>query len=259
MSSIIVITGTDPRHQYFIDQLAECFQLSAIFCESPHYPTPEFINDKDREIWDWFFKRREEYELKTFESHKNKSQKNTPPITTLQRGEIHSEKFIDRLKQLKPDFIAIFGTSIFKPPYLENFSSITFNLHLGLPQYYRGSSCNFWPIHDLQLKHLGATVHQINSGIDTGMIAVQKHTALEKGDDEQTLAGKTILIGVQLMIKTIHRWQNGTLELTPSNMAGPLYKIKDFDTKSIARVKEFVQTGQLKNQINLLDSNERSI
>jgi len=259
MSSIVVITGADPRHQYFIDRLAESFQLSAVFCESPHYPTPSFTNDDDRKVWDWFFNRREEYELKNFESHKSKSQKNIPPTTTLQAGEIHSEKFIDKLQRLKPDFIAIFGTSIFQSLYLENFSSITFNLHLGLPQYYRGSSCNFWPIHDLQLEHLGATVHQINSGIDTGMIAVQKHTPLETGDDEQTLAGKTILIGVQLMIDVIHRWQNGTLELTPSDMAGPLYRIKDFDTRSIARVKEFVQTGQLKDQINRLLSNERSI
>ncbi len=255
MNNIIVITGTHARHQYFIDRLAECFQLSAVFCENFIYPTPTFQTDKDQNNWDWFFDRRDEYEKNTFATHHDKSA--LPPSTTLEPGEIHSEQFIDRLKELKPDFIAIFGTSIFKKSYLDIFSPITFNLHLGLPQYYRGSSCNFWPIHDLRIEHLGATVHQINSGIDTGNIAAQKNTPLEEHDDEQTLAGRTMQIGVQLMIDVINSWQEGKLELTPSKMVGQLYKISDFKTSAIERVRESVESGKLKKRIAELNSQEK--
>ena len=88
---------------------------------------------------------------------------------------------------------------------LSNFPGCIFNLHVGIPAYYRGSSCNFWPIHNSDLKNLGATVHIIEKGIDTGKIAGAKPITLEPKDNEQTLMLKTLQRGTQLMDETIDK------------------------------------------------------
>jgi len=256
-NNIVVITGSQTHHRYFVDRLNSRFQLSAVFYENYSYPSPEHSNSEDQKLWDWYFDRRKKYEEKIFKSFLNGSFQNQATKTTLQSGEIHSKEFINHLKELNPGFIAIFGTSIFKKPYLDIFSSMTFNLHLGLPQFYRGSSCNFWPLYDLKPEHMGATVHQIDSGIDTGKIAGQKNISLDEYDDEQTLSGKTILAGVQIMIDVIDRWRTGKLDLKPSDIRGKLYKKSDFKVDSIRKVKEYVQSGNLRRRIIELNSKEQ--
>ena len=41
---------------------------------------------------------------------------------------------------------------------------------MGLSPYYRGSSCNFWALFDRRPTYVGATVHLLSKGIDTGDI-----------------------------------------------------------------------------------------
>ena len=44
------------------------------------------------------------------------------------------------------------------------------NIHMGLSPYYRGSSCNFWAVYDDNPHSVGATIHRISKGLDSGPI-----------------------------------------------------------------------------------------
>ena len=159
-------------------------------------------------------------------------------------------KYIDP-KKLKILVAVCFGIGLLHETILSNFPDIIFNLHVGIPEYYRGSSCNFWPIYNSDLKNLGATVHLIEKGIDTGKIAGAKSIILEPKDNEQTLMLKTLQGGTQLMDETIDKWKKGRLSLKQQTRKGKLYKMKDLKPLAILKVKNMVESGELQYLIEL--------
>ncbi|QPJ65600.1 MAG: hypothetical protein G3M78_09420 [Candidatus Nitrohelix vancouverensis] len=255
--NIIVITGDQLRHKYFVNQLNARFPLAAVFHESFHYPEQSSSIDENQLAWDWFFSRREAYEQDHFASSESLEMQNQPVVEAVSSKHINSAEFIDKLGKYDPGFIAIYGTGKFGPAYLERFSKITYNLHLGLPHLYRGSSCNFWPIHEMDLENIGSTVHQVEAGLDTGKIAAQGVVALKEEDDEQTLGGRTLKIGTQLMIDTIQKWRDGKLNLRAQSERGKLYLIKDFTPQAARRVKKMVDSGQLRKAIHKIKQQSR--
>jgi methionyl-tRNA formyltransferase len=44
------------------------------------------------------------------------------------------------------------------------------NIHLGISPYYRGSSFNFWALYDANFYIVGATIHRLSKGLDSGPI-----------------------------------------------------------------------------------------
>ena len=70
---------------------------------------------------------------------------------------------------LSSDLYIIFGSSFIKGwliDYLIEKRAI--NIHMGLSPYYRGSSCNFWAMYDQNPEYVGATIHRLSKGLDSG-------------------------------------------------------------------------------------------
>ena len=111
-------------------------------------------------------------------------------------------------------------------------------MHIGDPEFYRGSSCNFWPIYQGKLHHLSATIHRIDQNIDTGDILSKQAVILSEKDNEQTLFLKPIILGTKLMINTIKKWQSESLQSIPLNRSGKLYKKADFNPKVLLELKQ---------------------
>ena len=64
---------------------------------------------------------------------------------------------------------SVFGSSFIKGPlidYLIEHRAI--NIHMGVSPYYRGSSCNFWAAYDGHPELVGATIHLLSKGLDSG-------------------------------------------------------------------------------------------
>jgi methionyl-tRNA formyltransferase len=247
---ILVITGQDLRHQYFVNQLNAQFPLVAVLTEATGYPSPPAASEEEKKAWDWFFTRRMEYESKVFGAV-NKPL-NQPPVIKIPKGQLNSPETLQIIKRFNPGFIAIFGTGMLQENLLILYPGRIFNLHVGLPGFYRGSSCNFWPIYDKQLEKLGAAVHLTNEGIDKGQIAAQAAIELDDKDDEQSLAGKTLLAGAQLMIATIMNWKNKTLIFSHLTKPGKLYLRKEFTPHAVLRVRQMVESGELTHQLKLI-------
>jgi phosphoribosylglycinamide formyltransferase 1 len=248
-NNILILTGNDPRHHYFIHQLSTRFSISEVFMEQCDYPSPMPQSDEESIAWNWFFKRRDQSENEMILKSSQLPRKNNPRTTHLENGELNSLDTIAKVEMSNPGFIAVFGTSILKDPFLKRFPNSLFNLHIGDPEFYRGSSCNFWPIHQKMLQHLSATIHRIDQGVDTGNIISRKAITINTEDDEQTLLLKPLKLGTRLMIETIQNWQNGALQSIHQNRIGKLFKKSDFTPKVILELKQMVESGKLNDCI----------
>ena len=72
---------------------------------------------------------------------------------------------------LQSDFYIVFGASYIKG-WLIDFllKNRAINIHMGLSPYHRGSSCNFWALYDSNPGYVGATIHLLSKGLDSGDI-----------------------------------------------------------------------------------------
>ncbi|MGV7222449.1 MAG: formyl transferase [Nitrospinales bacterium] len=254
---ILLITGPDQRHQYYINHLNHNFDIAGIIIENSNYPVVASHNSKEQLAWDWFFTRRKDYEKKHFKNSEKLYRQNQPLITTIPNSSLNSKETIKIINSIDPDLIAIFGSSIVGNGLIERYPKNIFNLHIGLSNEYRGSSCNFWPIYERRVDHLGATIIRINAGIDSGEILAQDRIELEVDDDEQTLAGKTVKLGVNLMINTIRKWKTSAITPILPSGKGKLFLQKHFDKKAVLKVKQIVEKGELKQLLEIQLKNER--
>ena len=67
---LIVITGNQLSHKYFINQLNKHFNLSAVFIEHFEYPIPKFKTEDEEKVWNefFFFRKKTEDSLLYFSS-----------------------------------------------------------------------------------------------------------------------------------------------------------------------------------------------
>ena len=70
---------------------------------------------------------------------------------------------------LAADRIVVFGSSWIRGWLVgELVSRGAINIHMGVSPYYRGSACNFWAVHDGNAHLVGATIHLLSAGLDSG-------------------------------------------------------------------------------------------
>ncbi len=90
----------------------------------------------------------------------------------------------DQLKEcLSSDIFIVFGSSFIKG-WLIDFliQKGAFNLHMGLSPFYRGSACNFWALYDKKPSYIGATIHLLSKGLDSGDIIYHSVPTYKKTD-----------------------------------------------------------------------------
>jgi folate-dependent phosphoribosylglycinamide formyltransferase PurN len=84
---------------------------------------------------------------------------------------------------LSSDYYIVFGASYIKGD-LVNFlvENQAINIHMGVSPYYRGSSCNFWALYDGRPEMVGATIHLLSKGLDSGDILFHAFPPTEETD-----------------------------------------------------------------------------
>ncbi len=70
---------------------------------------------------------------------------------------------------LAADYIVVNGASYIKGALAEALiERRALNIHLGTSPYFRGSACNFWAVYDGYPEYVGATIHYLTKGLDSG-------------------------------------------------------------------------------------------
>ena len=106
---------------------------------------------------------------------------------------------------LESDVYIVFGASYIKGwlcDYLVSKRAI--NIHVGMSPFYRGSSCNFWACFDENYEYVGATLHFLSAGLDSGKIIELAHANAEYLADKFLYSMSAVESGQNSLIKILN-------------------------------------------------------
>lgn len=103
-----------------------------------------------------------------------------------------NEQFLEKVNELHPDLIVLAGFLVVIPPaMIETYRNRIVNIHPSLIPSFCGTGFYGLKVHEAALargvKVVGATVHFVDEGTDTGPIIMQKAVEVEPGDTPEVL------------------------------------------------------------------------
>ena len=155
-------------------------------------------------------------------------------LTVLQPTNLKDETFLSDLKNLNANLQIVVAFRmlpevVWKMPKLG-----TFNLHASLLPDYRGAAPINWAIINGE-KTSGVTTFFIDEKIDTGAIILQSKIAINPSDTAGNLHDKLMVLGTKVVINTIEKIENGTVEtiIQPLKETKTAYKLNKDNCKIV--------------------------
>jgi len=154
--------------------------------------------------------------------------------------------FIQRLIELKPDLFVVVAFRILPKEVYSIPEKGSFNLHGSLLPKYRGAAPIQWAIINGE-KETGVTTFYLEDKVDTGNIIIQEKLAINDDDDFGLLHDKMMLLGADVILKTLDLIESGNVVLKKQDdsNASPAPKI----TKDICRINWNKTTLEIYNLI----------
>lgn len=187
---ITVFTSNQPRHLSLIKDLANiCDEVFAIIEVNTIFPGKKADFFKKSEIMQKYFSNVINSEKKVF-GEISILPKNVRPLI-VKSGDLNGIPMSTLEPMLNSDEYIVFGASYIKGDLIDFLvSKNAYNIHMGVSPYYRGSSCNFWAAYDRNLTMVGATIHLLSKGLDSGPILF--HTLTKPTDNAFDLGMKAV-------------------------------------------------------------------
>ena len=106
--------------------------------------------------------------------------------------DIFNKHFLERVNAYKPDLIVLAGFLVVIPPeMIAEYRNRMINIHPSLIPAFCGTGYYGLKVHEAALKRgvkvVGATVHFVDEGTDTGPIILQKAVEVQNGDTPEIL------------------------------------------------------------------------
>ena len=187
---ITLFTSNKNRHNYFInlfsyfcDELFVVQECGTIFpgIIPGHYPESETMKN--------YFEKVNDAQTKLFgNSYVNNSSKNIKILPMLS-GDLNkcSSTFLSDF--LKSDIYVVFGSSYIKGHLIDFLvEQKAINIHMGVSPYYRGTDCNFWALYDDNPHLVGATIHMLSKGLDSGSMLYHAMSNIKTNPFEYTMS-----------------------------------------------------------------------
>jgi len=180
---ITLFTGNLSRHNYLTNLLFEVSTELFVVQEnrtlfpgaSPgHYPTSKIMKE--------YFSKVSNAQKKLFGNSYIVSKNKNLHLLPLMLNDL-SKYPINLLSNfLKSDVYVVFGSSYIKGDLADFLvKNKAINIHMGVSPYYRGTDCNFWALYDDNPHLVGATIHLLSKGLDSGPMLY--HALSEIKDD----------------------------------------------------------------------------
>ena len=138
-------------------------------------------------------------------------------LPVFQPEKIKKEEAVAVLKQYNADLyvVAAFGQILSKEILdLPKYGCI--NIHASLLPKYRGAAPIQWAVIDGEEK-TGVTIQQMNEGVDTGDILLQKEYVLEETETGASLFDKLCVLGAKAVVEAMEKIENGTINPVKQN------------------------------------------
>ncbi len=187
---VTLFTSNNHRHNYLINLLSNfCDELWVVQeCKTL------FTGKSDEEyqisnIIEKYFNKVIEAQNKIFKKEfVNKNNKNIKTLPIL-NGELNklSLSYLDDF--LKSDIYVVFGSSYIKGELVDFLvKQKAINIHAGISPYYRGTDCNFWALYDDNPHLVGATIHLLSKGLDSGPMLYRAMSNVKSNPFEYTMS-----------------------------------------------------------------------
>ena len=147
-------------------------------------------------------------------------------LEVFQPESLRDEATRARVAAARPDLLVVAAYGLILPQtVLDVPAQGTLNIHASLLPRWRGAA----PIHRALLAgdaETGVTIMQMDAGLDTGPILLQRRVAIAPGDDAQTLHDKLAALGAQMIVAAIAEVAAGRARPEPQPRAGASYARK---------------------------------
>lgn len=170
---ITIFTSNSFRHLSLVNKISKISnECNAIIEVKTVFPgsNKDFF-DKSSEIKK-YFKKVDKAERHYFKNHNYLTNFTSTNVKMIKQGDLNNLSKKDIEFAINSDIYIVFGSSFITNKWLINFliKNKAINIHMGLSPFYRGSSCNFWAINDGKPEYVGATIHYLSKGLDSGKI-----------------------------------------------------------------------------------------
>jgi hypothetical protein len=167
---VTVFTSNSSRHTSLVEALADICDEIFVVTESVTV-VPGQVEDLYRRsaVMEDYFRRVIEAEQMVFGRPRFLPQQ--ARVLPIRLDDLNRLDLGDLAPALRSDAYIVFGASYIKPPLVDALTERSaVNVHMGVSPYYRGSSCNFWALSDGHPELVGATIHRLTRGLDSGPI-----------------------------------------------------------------------------------------
>jgi hypothetical protein len=249
----MVLCGRSPRHLYVANTLCRAADVVAIVQEKGS----EFSWKKlartlrpdnfARKAWRWLRDRRRytgNREGRFFFG--DEAPKLDRPDLVREVPFINHPDVVSLARELKPDILAVFGTSLIRGDLLKEGRFGIVNLHGGLSPEYRGADCTFWALYNREPEKIGCTLHWIDAGIDTGRLIAHVSPEIEADDDELSLFWRAVRTSAGAYADFLTRTAAGERFGQTQPHKGKLYQVKQRGLRHERAVDRYLAGGLLR-------------
>ncbi len=251
-----ILTSVETRHRYFVQALRRGVQLVAVAYEqtgfNPSTVAAGQLTPRESYIVAEHFAERARQEQSFFgKSSDFVTDGQGIAVRRLPRGILNSAITLDLLESAAVDTVVVYGTNLIRQPLLGRFAGRLINLHLGLSPYYRGTATNFYPLLNEEPEYVGATIHLIDSGIDSGPIFRHARPQIVAEDGPHTIGCKAILAGIEAMISVLEAIERGLATPVPQWEAQRprLYLRRDYHPRDVVELHRKIEAGLIPDYV----------
>jgi folate-dependent phosphoribosylglycinamide formyltransferase PurN len=242
----ILITSTFRRHVFVANHVAARCHLAGVWQEEKSFVPSRYADgDDDQRVIQRHFADRDDSEARYFSADDRLRLDAGAVQRTVAANGCNDAAEVERMAALRPDVVLVFGSGILREPLLSAFDGRIINIHLGLSPYYRGAGTNFWPLVNREPEYVGATIHYLDAGIDTGAILAHARPAIAAGDGPHDIGNKTIVAAADALLAAAAAHLAGAARAVPQWSAGRLYLRKHFNADAVRRLYRNFETGMI--------------
>ena len=250
--SVMILCGRSPRHLYVANCLCRAARPLAIVHETGTLWTAAKVAKTVRpanllrKSWRWLRHRRRYAggaEAKFFFG--DAAAKLDRPDLVIEVPHINDPRVVELAERVRPDVIAVFGTSLIKGPLLKMGRLGVVNLHGGLSPEYRGADCTFWALYNQEPDKVGCTLHFVDNGIDTGNLIAHVSPEVKPGDNELALFWRGVRDSAGVYAELFERLGRGARFGQSQPGRGKLYQVKDRGLRHERELERKLAAGML--------------
>jgi methionyl-tRNA formyltransferase len=249
---VMVLCGRSPRHLYVANVLCRSADVLAIVQETGSDVSWSKLAKKlrpdnlARKAWRWLRDRRRYTgnPERSFFFGDGPAQLDRPELVN-EVPHINHPEVIALARRLKPDLIAVFGTSLIRGELLNEGRLGIANLHGGLSPEYRGADCTFWALYNGEPQKVGCTLHWIDAGIDTGGLIAHVSPKVLPDDDELRLFWRAVQTSADAYAELLRRLAAGERFGQTQPHKGRLYQVKQRGLRHEQQVARRLREGML--------------